>query len=343
MGWECKIDSLTFSRAASRCNSLAMIENVKKVNVGPLGLFHLLNIAHSKEATNAVDYVYGIHSLATGNGLTLPMPDYRKSVEQIFIETARHCIDTEGKLTILAMVDGKAEPPLPSCAPKFPTSSEQPIMGDYSVSSDSKSSYRFDDSGLRLTVKGVFLDSVQSCGRAVPYRRGVLSPRFDALKNDFQGTVKSVVLDWLGRVVEKFEADANDAVDKLLWTMSLDEPTSDNQEPAMFDLGNFKYYFFRDAESLSAKDQRQANFMVEILGTRLNGRRLVLTESGSMGLGPEACEPGDSVVLIAGMRMPFIVRKAGLYWRLVGWAFVYGIMYGRSWRGDEGLDDIELV
>lgn len=47
-----------------------------------------------------------------------------------------------------------------------------------------------------------------------------------------------------------------------------------------------------------------------------------------MGIGPRWSMPGDRVALIAELRLPFIVRKAGDRYSLVGPANVHGIMQG---------------
>jgi hypothetical protein len=76
------------------------------------------------------------------------------------------------------------------------------------------------------------------------------------------------------------------------------------------------------------------------------GKRFGITEHGRMGLFPGSSKAGDEVVLIAGAKVPFVLRRIGkgekgiIYFKLVGPAFVEGVMYG------EGLDrnnDFEVV
>jgi hypothetical protein len=48
------------------------------------------------------------------------------------------------------------------------------------------------------------------------------------------------------------------------------------------------------------------------------------------------------VALVAGLEVPFIVRKDGKCFRLIGPAYMHGVMKGERW--DEGrLMDITLV
>ena len=42
--------------------------------------------------------------------------------------------------------------------------------------------------------------------------------------------------------------------------------------------------------------------------------------------------PGDSLVILEGASMPFVIRRLGDHWRLVGEAYVHGIMYGAAFE-----------
>jgi hypothetical protein len=64
-------------------------------------------------------------------------------------------------------------------------------------------------------------------------------------------------------------------------------------------------------------------------------KTFLLTRDGYMGTCPRWAEAGDSVVLIAGLKVPFIVRKAGEYYRLIGPAYIEGIMHGERWQESE--------
>jgi hypothetical protein len=54
------------------------------------------------------------------------------------------------------------------------------------------------------------------------------------------------------------------------------------------------------------------------------------TASGLRGLGPAAMRPGDSVCVLYGASMPFVVRPEGAAYRLVGECYVHGLMRGQG-------------
>ena len=74
-------------------------------------------------------------------------------------------------------------------------------------------------------------------------------------------------------------------------------------------------------------------------------RRLFRTAKGYLGVGVKSLQPEDEVWIIGGADTPMLLRKHpnGLY-RLVGEAYVHGIMYGEAVQSDvhERLQQITL-
>lgn len=60
----------------------------------------------------------------------------------------------------------------------------------------------------------------------------------------------------------------------------------------------------------------------------VSGRRIFRTENGYIGLCPQFAKVGDRIVVFAGGRVPLVLRSSGKDWRLVGNAYVHGIMKG---------------
>ena len=71
-------------------------------------------------------------------------------------------------------------------------------------------------------------------------------------------------------------------------------------------------------------------------------RTFFATKNGYMGVGPRQARPTDRVALISGLQLPFIVRRAGDNYKLIGPAYIHGLMKGERW--DKGLvESITLV
>jgi hypothetical protein len=66
----------------------------------------------------------------------------------------------------------------------------------------------------------------------------------------------------------------------------------------------------------------------------LKSRALARTENGYLALVPKGAQPGDSIALLKGGKIPFVVREAdgegGL--SLVGDSYVHGIMNGEAFE-----------
>ena len=105
---------------------------------------------------------------------------------------------------------------------------------------------------------------------------------------------------------------------------------------------------------LSEKHDRVLHDLLRLYAVMMSqnssGKRFGIKEGGMMGLFVSGVEVGDEVVLIAGAKVPFVLRemKVGLgknqmCYRLVGPAFVKGIMYGEKIRGDYGFEMITII
>lgn len=83
-----------------------------------------------------------------------------------------------------------------------------------------------------------------------------------------------------------------------------------------------------------------ANVLVSI-----RGRRFFLcdAETGLMGLAPRNAEPGDYIVVLAGGRVPYIIRPCGSTWQFIGDSYVHGIMQGEAVEPDEELKTFILT
>lgn len=77
------------------------------------------------------------------------------------------------------------------------------------------------------------------------------------------------------------------------------------------------------------------------------GRRLFVSEAGYFGLAPPNARKGDQVAVLFGAETPFILRRAGSGFQVVGESYVHGLMDGEAinkWRlGLKEVRNIVLV
>ena len=81
------------------------------------------------------------------------------------------------------------------------------------------------------------------------------------------------------------------------------------------------------------------------VGTKLESRRMFVTEESRLGMGPQSLEEGHEVWVLEGANVPFVLERLdeGRF-RLIGQAFVYGVMHGEAVRpmGQDGFCEVKL-
>ncbi|KAF7592422.1 hypothetical protein BBP40_000270 [Aspergillus hancockii] len=88
-----------------------------------------------------------------------------------------------------------------------------------------------------------------------------------------------------------------------------------------------RIYALSDTVSLFGGDGKSWRF-VQAAQNACSGRRLFITDAGMLGLGPAAMEPGDRLCILFGASTPFILRRHGQSWQLIGECYVKCLMSG---------------
>ena len=119
------------------------------------------------------------------------------------------------------------------------------------------------------------------------------------------------------------------------------------------------FHYIENSDSWFLADGN--HFYYTRLKDSFRGNALFITEDGSLGLGPSNAVPGDEVVILAGSRVPFILRKGskrgfgfdqtiGAFrslrdYKVIGDCYVHGIMGGEAvkefnWEKDYDVYDL---
>jgi hypothetical protein len=59
-------------------------------------------------------------------------------------------------------------------------------------------------------------------------------------------------------------------------------------------------------------------------------RSFVITSNGQMGIGPSGTRVGDTVAIVPGSGVPYILRYQGSSWMLIGESYIHGLMDGEA-------------
>lgn len=72
------------------------------------------------------------------------------------------------------------------------------------------------------------------------------------------------------------------------------------------------------------------------------GRRFCVTEKGYFGMVPPKAEVGDKICVFLGARTPFVLRKEGEKFKLVGESYIHQIMDGEMMKVGLPVENIQL-
>ncbi|KAI9772731.1 MAG: hypothetical protein M1840_000326 [Geoglossum simile] len=99
------------------------------------------------------------------------------------------------------------------------------------------------------------------------------------------------------------------------------------------------------AELQQASGQGDAYGFWFDLSLSCKGRSFFITQEGYYGLGPWIMKPGDTCHIFSGARVPFVLRRNMESHKVIGEAYIHGIMHGESTKNrDDGIgwEDLTL-
>ena len=74
---------------------------------------------------------------------------------------------------------------------------------------------------------------------------------------------------------------------------------------------------------------------IETMRMVQQNRWMANTEGGRLALLPGTAELGDKIAVLYGGKLPYILRKIGERWELVGECYVHGVMHGEAFKEEE--------
>jgi hypothetical protein len=301
------------------------------------------------EATNPLDHIYALLNLASDQAELGIIVDYTVSPVELYTQATR-AIYEKGDLALMAYCNHVPKS-LPSWVPNFTGDRGWIPLREhcghawegtsaFDASKGSKAAISFDDSESRVSeIEGTLVDTVNfvdvprakvSVNSVTPdnrrhmvhwirqsfdYIRDVECEAYPDAKSRKEAAWRTPILGHfrLGKGTERAGPEAEKGYDALL---SEDENT---HEPALKRLADI--------------------YFSQMMGASIPFR----TTKGYIGMGPASAEPGDSVVVVLGCEVPFLLRKEdAASYRLVGEAYVHGIMFGELFAQEPQIETFQL-
>ncbi|KAF1969679.1 HET-domain-containing protein [Bimuria novae-zelandiae CBS 107.79] len=282
---------------ASICRHLSFIDDCRLAQRNPSkGQFSLLNLLHQSRqcgATDLRDKIYGLYPLVDDQA-TLPKPDYEKSIQTVYKETAAHLITSTGKLDVLSFAGAARHPltrslKLPSWVPDWHAYDKAiPMIGSAQLIAETgpnqaPTDIQFSNDLDHLVLEGAVIDSIASVSDTIiPFQGNLTSKR---------ETVDPLIRQW---PEAKTTLEPTGEIIRILEVFHLPQSA------------------FTTAWLMSERNQ---------LTRLVYGRRLLRSASGALGLGPAHATANDKIAVFKRGSVPYVVRPDDGLYKLVGECF----------------------
>ena len=285
----------------------------------PKTLLQFLNDTRHCKASDPRDKIYAVLGMTPEADEQVLTPDYNIPTRDTFAKLTRFFIARDKNLNVLCQVQGtRSMQDMPSWVPDWsspPTSKTIGLLRDsaspYKASLDLPAQVSFSSNQSILGAKGVACGAILVFGPV--YEMGAESST-DVLRNWCTLAARSNCEDSLKALSETIIASPRYAAG----------------DP-------FIRLFFASWYDAKVKGQvlgSESNAKVTIFHDRVNracdGRRIFLTANGYLGLGPKDLQHGDIVAILLGGQLPFILRRRGQEFILIGECYAHGYLNGEA-------------
>jgi hypothetical protein len=320
-----------------------------------LDFLDLLLTTQFQMASDPRDYIYALlgHPSALIKGRLIVDPDYTKCPAIIFHEVAIKLIEHTQSLRVLSAVHHSTESDLEKDYPSWvPTWSREecatPIAGGNTSSCDVSAgllgSWYLGGSKKTIHIHGFVLDVIDEYAEPVKY----WDPKLFCGRQDAWDTRPFDALDvWPVEEALNFKSrstvllhDALSEMSCMMAGLSMNLRGTMNLLP---EIAALKLYMVertspkldRDTTAFQGTrdfkaDARSIHTVISASLNYLRGRKLFSTQNGLLGVGPSIARGGDICCIFFGHQKPFILRPVGSGHRLLGEAYIHGIMQGEA-------------
>ncbi|KAM3084064.1 hypothetical protein ACMFMF_001421 [Clarireedia jacksonii] len=305
-------------------------------------LFELLLSHKSKMASEAKDKVFALVGISTSKE-SFGQIDYSMSIRQVYTHTAKHIIQTSGRLDVICVKQQQSNNrDLPTWVPDWtrPRQNQSPIIvglhhstQDFLASGAMPSNARFVGDEDILRTPGIIIDKV--------HRLGYTFKRRPYPGDDISDILRTLHGWWSIITAEK--GHSTDEQGSFCRLISCGNWASDDMEPYAVRMQSiakasseeypylkFPLSSYPTREELNKKDSVAALISVSFT---MNRRRFMISTSGILGLAPNDCARDDLICVLPGCRFPVILRPQENHHILIGEAYVDGFMFGEAMRG----------
>jgi hypothetical protein len=327
--------SLTFALLSGTLNHLQAVTNAKVEQSKPL---EVLQWVRSLIASDPRDIIFGLLGLSDNFKSLLPLPDYNKSIAQVFTDVAKRHLNLTKSLDILLHATSTTPNfDRPSWVPYWSDAPTVPHLGDKSMkasrNSDPIFSISTDDQILR--ARGQKFDRVKVLQLADP--KAYTEPFLN--EQNIEGWRMSCNAGFSLTKYPTGEPVGEVVMRTLCWGWL--SKTSHEQSSLLSKEteNNFReWHHVLTTIGTLEEYEEQLRIKQNLFDLQIYGTPLCTTAKGYLAAVPYTAKVGDCIAILAGGCVPFVLRPIGDHYRLVGPCYVRGIMNGEAFP--EKLDEL---
>ena len=294
------------------------------------------DVARDLTASNPRDNVFGILGLSDKFNTLVPTPDYNKTTTEIFTDVAISLLNLTKSLSVLEHATSTT--PVINHPSWVPYWSNPPVIlfpryNPYCVSKTSKAIFTISPDSRELRVKGKIFDMVEELQLA---DLGAYS-YFSSFEKIIEGHRRSCDT---GFSLTKYPT--GESVEEALWRSLCWNLDFQLHHPAPDEVvDSFREWYrvlisFNTSEAIEEELNSQENSFLEMINSL---SPLCATASGYLAAVPYTTEVGDRIAILAGGKVPFVLRPTGDHYCFIGSCYVHGIMNGEAFP--ENLEELQ--
>ncbi|KAH8586676.1 heterokaryon incompatibility protein-domain-containing protein [Bisporella sp. PMI_857] len=338
---------------ALRVTKMIGVMKTKLLSAHAQPFLELLSQTKDLLCTDPRDKVYGIRGLSSDVQDGELVPDYTRSMQDVYLQAAKFCIIKYQTLGILSCVAHPQNiPNLPSWVPDWTALSNSgeslwfKASERYSAGGTTQSSHTFSPNGRILYASGKYIDIIEQLGSVINHQ----SQLFD----EWDRFSKSVSPYFTGETYPRtlwrtLFADSgkhglgSDNTREDLWK-SHHSLMVRNREHAIWKAGARTTKVIWEPEHEMSIVNSRALESQALMQSASYGRRIAVTNDKYLALVPASAKVGDHICIFQGAKVPFVLRqKSGTtICSLIGESYLQGWMDGRCY-GQSAASDRDFM
>lgn len=321
----------------------------------PQNLLPLLVQHQDLDAHDPRDHIFGLLGLYQGAKKSRPLPpllrpDYERSLTDVCRDATRLALEEQGDLQVLLHlfhrpIENDEDRNFPSWIPRWHRAWDSTIdasrLSYFFRANNGVSMCLLSRDPSTLLLKGILISTIRSVASPIGH-------------TDTENVASlHILFESAERLVRQTGGSSSDSVDNarvghvlIAGRNNAGQPATEEDGAGFSDFAMRVYagqvpptlHGLKASPSTGANDIAKTAHFHNAMRRACTNRRLFVTSSGKLGLGPLTMQENDNVCILFGSSWPVVLRRFGRDYRVIGVCYLEGSMYGEAVREHKLLD-----